>query len=125
HGKVHPRTGIKQVLGQAVFFADGSSTRYDVIIAATGYKINFSFFEPTFINWENAITIPLYLRMFHPKHSRLVFIGLIQPQGCIWPLAEVQAKLAAHLITNKIQLPPNWREQAYLEGTHTAQQFIL
>lgn len=124
HGKVHPRTGIKQVLGQAVFFADGSSTRYDVIIAATGYKINFSFFEPTFINWENATTIPLYLRMFHPKHSRLVFIGLIQPQGCIWPLAEVQAKLAAHLITNKIQLPPNWREQAYLEGTHTAQQFI-
>jgi cation diffusion facilitator CzcD-associated flavoprotein CzcO len=124
HGKVHPRQEIKEISGQIVFFADGSFTKYDVIIAATGYKISFLFFDSAFINWENAISIPLYLRMFHPKYPRLIFIGLIQPQGCIWPLSETQAKLAGQLITNKIQLPTNWHEQAYIEGKCLEQQFI-
>lgn len=124
HGKVHPRQGINEISGQTVFFTDDSSARYDVIIAATGYKISFPFFDSTFINWENATNIPLYLRMFHPKHPTLIFIGLIQPQGCIWPLSEIQAKLTAQLITNKIQLPINWREQAYIEGKYLEQQFI-
>lgn len=124
HGKVHPRQGIKEISGQTVFFADGSSTQYDVIIAATGYKISFPFFDSAFIDWENATNIPLYLRMFHPQHPRLIFIGLVQPQGCIWPLSEIQARLAGQLITDKIQLPANWHEQAYLEGKYLAQQFI-
>lgn len=124
HGKVHPRQGIKEISGQTVFFADGSSTQYDVIIAATGYKISFPFFDSAFIDWENVTNIPLYLRMFHPQHPRLIFIGLVQPQGCIWPLSEVQARLAGQLITDKIQLPANWHEQAYLEGKYLEQQFI-
>lgn len=124
HGKVHPRQGIKEISGQTVFFDDGSSTQYDVIIAATGYKISFPFFDSAFIDWENATNIPLYLRMFHPQHPRLIFIGLVQPQGCIWPLSEIQARLAGQLITDKIQLPANWHEQAYLEGKYLAQQFI-
>ena len=124
HGKVHPRQGIKEISGQTVFFADGSSARYDVVVAATGYKISFPFFDSTFINWENVTNIPLYLRMFHPEHPTLIFIGLVQPQGCIWPLSEIQAKLTAQLITNKIQLPINWREQAYIEGKYLEQQFI-
>lgn len=124
HGKAHPRQGIKGISGKTVFFADGSTSSYDTIIAATGYKISFPFFDPAFINWENATNIPLFLRMFHPKHSTLIFVGLIQPQGCIWTLSEVQAKLIGKLITNKIQLPTNWREQAYIEGKYSEQQFI-
>ncbi|AKH38341.1 MULTISPECIES: flavin-containing monooxygenase [Nitrosomonas] len=124
HGKVYPRQGVKEISGQTVFFEDGSAAGYDVIIAATGYKISFPFFDPSFINWEDVIRIPLYLRMFHPEHSTLIFIGLIQPQGCIWPLAEIQARLAARLIANKIQLPINWRAQASIEGKCLEQQFI-
>lgn len=124
HGKVHPRPGIQKVSGQTVYFADNATAQYDVLIAATGYKISFPFFSRDFLDWEEAAHIPLFLRIFHPDHPSLFFVGLIQPQGCIWPLAEIQARLIGQLLTNKIQLPLNWRKLALSEGRNRAQQFI-
>ncbi len=124
HGRISPRPGIQSISDQTVYFIDDSSAQYDVIIAATGYKISFPFFDPDFINWEDAGHVSLYLRIFHPDHPSLFFIGLLQPQGCIWTLAETQSKLIGQLLTRKIQLPCNWRELAVAEGKYWARQFI-
>ncbi|MCO6433464.1 flavin-containing monooxygenase [Nitrosomonas nitrosa] len=124
HGKVRPRPAIASVTGQTIHFADGSTSEYDVIIAATGYKISFPFFDRAFINWEEAIEVPLFMRIFHPDHPSLFFIGLIQPQGCIWPLTDLQSRLLGQLLTNKIKLPPNWRERAIAEAKYWQRQFI-
>ena len=124
HGKIHPRPGIQSIWGQNVYFTDGSATQYDVIIAATGYKISLPFFDSNFINWEEATQVSLYLRIFHPNHPSLFFIGLIQPQGCIWTLAEAQSKLIGQLLTGKIQLPSNWHQLAIIEGIYWANRFI-
>lgn len=101
HGKVHPREGIEKIEGKRVFFNDGKSDEFDIIIAATGYKIATPFFDKDFINYEEAERIPLYLRVFHPEHPTLLFIGLCQPQGAIWPLSDAQAKLAANYVAGK------------------------
>lgn len=124
HGKIHPRSGIESIAGHRVYFTDGTSSEYDVIIAATGYTINFPFFDRNFIDWGEAKHIPLYLRVFHPEHSSLFFVGLIQPQGCIWTLTEAQSYLIAQYLIGKAQLPSNWREQAAREGEYWANQFI-
>lgn len=124
HGKVLPRPGIRKITGNTVHFTDGAQAEYDVLIAATGYKIRMPFFDPDFINWEEANSIPLYLRMFHPEHPSLIFIGLVQPQGCIWPLSEAQAALAGLLIAGKTALPSNWRQQALVEAKRSEQDFI-
>ena len=39
--------------------------------------------------------------MFHPDYKNLIFIGLFQPQGAVWPLSDYQAKLAAKYIMKK------------------------
>ncbi len=124
HGKVHPRPAIASVTGQTIHFADGSTSEYDVIIAATGYKISFPFFDRAFLNWEETIEVPLFMRIFHPDHPSLFFIGLIQPQGCIWPLTDLQSRLLGQLLINKIKLPPNWRERAIAEAKYWQRQFI-
>lgn len=124
HGRVTPRPGVAAVSGRSVRFADGAKQEYDVLIAATGYKIRFPFFDPAFINWEDATNIPLYLRVFHPEHPTLFFIGLVQPQGCVWPLSEAQARLVARLINRQISLPPDWQQQARAEGDRIERQFI-
>lgn len=124
HGKIRPRPGIENVTELTVRFTDGSIAEYDVIIAATGYIISFPFFDGNFINWENTAHIPLYLRIFHPEHPSLFFIGLIQPQGCIWTLAEAQSRLVSRLLAGKIHLPDNWRAQAVTEGKFWAEQFL-
>ncbi len=123
HGKVHPRPGIARIEGRQVFFSDGASAIYDALIAATGYKIRFPFFDRALIDWEDATNIPLYMRVFHPDLPNLYFIGLVQPQGCVWPLSEAQSRLVGRVIAGKIQLPADWREQAYREGAAIERDF--
>ena len=87
-------------------FKDGTSEEVDIVIASTGYKTSFPFFEKSFINFEEG-NIPLYKKVFHPEYKNLFFIGLVQPMGCIWPLADAHAKLAANYIAGNYQLPAN------------------
>jgi hypothetical protein len=123
HGKVHPRRGIERISGNQVFFKDGSEETYDTIVAATGYKITFPFFEKAIVDYEDADRIPLYLRMFHPDYSNLIFIGLFQPQGAIWPLSDAQSQLAAAYIAGDYQLPTNLAVFAAADSDHIEKEF--
>lgn len=107
HGKILPRRGIDRFDGKSVHFVDGSQEEFDTIIFATGYKISFPFFDQKLIEFSGLINIPLYRKMMHPKFDNLYFIGLFQPQGCIWPLADYQAKIAAKLISGDLKRPAN------------------
>jgi len=123
HGKVHPRPAIAQIENRRVYFKDGSNQEYDAIVAATGYFISLPFFDPDFVSYEHAERVPLYLRMFHPEHPTLIFIGLFQPQGAIWPLSDYQAKLAANYIAGRWQRPANIRELAEADSNYIAKAF--
>ncbi|MEO6039953.1 MAG: NAD(P)-binding domain-containing protein [Saprospiraceae bacterium] len=124
HGKVRPRPGIARVEGPTVHFTDGTASDYDVIIAATGYRLQFPFFDKNLIDWEDATRVPLYLRMFHPEHKSLFFIGLVQPQGSVWPLAEAQAHLVANLLNGKWALPAKLAQLAETEGQAAEREFL-
>lgn len=124
HGKVQPRRGIQSIQGKTVTFTDGHQGEFDVIIAATGYKISLPFFEGDFINFEEANRVPLYLRMFHPDHPSLVFIGFTQPQGAVWPLSDLQAKLGANYVAGRYRLPPHLDQLAHQEADDIAKAFL-
>jgi len=124
HGKVRPRPGVQRVEGRTVHFADGSHTDYDTVVAATGYKMRFPFFSPEFLDWEDATNVPLYLRVFHPEHKSLFFIGLVQPQGSVWPLSEAQSRLVARLLAGRWALPHNWPALARAEGEAIEREFL-
>lgn len=124
HGKVQPRRGITAVNNQTITFADGSSDTFDVIVAATGYKISFPFFDKTFINYEDSEQVPLFLRIFHPEHPTLLFIGLVQPQGAVWPLSDRQAQLAARYINGSYTLPNNLAARAQADADAIASRYL-
>jgi cation diffusion facilitator CzcD-associated flavoprotein CzcO len=124
HGKVRPRPGIERVEGRMVHFADGSHATYDTIIAATGYRMRTPFFDPTLLDWSDATRVPLYLRVFHPDHPSLFFVGLVQPQGSVWPLSEAQARLIGQLLTGRWSLPGDWQQRAHAEGAATERAFL-
>ena len=124
HGKVQPRKAIKKLDGDQVHFVDGEVSAFDVIICATGFKITFPFFSSDFINYEEEEQIPLYLRMMHPDHPTLFFIGLVQPQGCIWPISDHQAKLAANHIIGRWELPKNIKHLAMQEAEEISKEFL-
>jgi hypothetical protein len=105
HGSIIPQTGIDRVDGRTVHFSNGQSDEFDTIICATGYNISFPFFSESFINWKDSTYVPLWRRMFHPTVRNLYFIGLFQPLGPIWPLADYQGMLACQEILGHYQRP--------------------
>lgn len=124
HGKVHTRKGIDSINKNMVTFSDGKKEEFDVIIAATGYKISFPFFKSSFINFEDSDRIELFLRMVHPDHPTLFFIGLVQPQGCVWPLSDLQSKYSANVVAGRTKLPSNIEVLARKEADHISSEFI-
>ena len=105
HGVVHLRGGIARFTGTQVHFADGSAEDYDTVIWATGFKPSFPFLDPAITDWDPAKRPPLYLKMMHERIPNLFFIGLFQPIGCIWRLADYQARIAALQIAGRLARP--------------------
>ncbi|CAM2979425.1 flavin-containing monooxygenase [Legionella worsleiensis] len=105
HGKITPRPGLSHFSDRVVHFTDGSQDEFDTVIFATGYKISFPFFDKECLDFSNVTQVPLYRKMMHPDYDNLYFIGLCQPQGCIWPLADYQAKIVARIIAGTLERP--------------------
>jgi cation diffusion facilitator CzcD-associated flavoprotein CzcO len=103
-GDAVAKPDIAELLDDRVRFADGSIENVDAIVYATGYRINFPFFDPGFISAPGNV-LPLYKRMFKPGLDDLAFIGLGQALPTIFPFAECQAKLAARWLAGDWALP--------------------
>ncbi|MDR3442631.1 MAG: NAD(P)-binding domain-containing protein [Legionella sp.] len=105
HGKVRPRPGITHFEGKKVHFTNGETHEFDTVIFATGYKISFPFLDKELVDFSSSTKVPLYRKMMHPDFNTLYFIGLCQPQGCIWPLADYQSKIVARIIMGTLKRP--------------------
>jgi len=102
---VAPRGDIACLDGDFVAFGDGSRERFDVIVWATGFRASFPFLEPGIVDWNAENCPPLYLKSLHRDVANLFFIGLFQPLGCIWRLADYQARIAALQIAGRLDRP--------------------
>lgn len=123
HGKILTRPGIDRLEGNEVYFDDELKDEFDVIIFATGYKISFPFFDKKLIDYSHLTSLPLYRKMMHPSYETLYFIGMFQPQGCIWPLADYQAKIAARIIAGNLKRPDNLPHKIEKEVRKTRTHF--
>jgi len=116
HGKVHPKVNIDRFEGKTVHFVDGTHEEFDAIVACTGFVLAHPFFDKDFIDYSEG-PVPLYLKMLHPEYRNLYFVGMFQPLGCIWPCAELQAKIVAKELAGAWQRPKNIRELCEREVT--------
>ncbi len=114
HGAITPKPNIAELAGERVRFTDGTVEVADVVVYCTGYKVTFPFFDPSFVSAKDN-ALPLFMRVFHPEHAGLVFIGLLQPLGAIMPLAEAQGKWIARWLLGDYTLPPEREMRAHME----------
>jgi len=54
HGDIQPRGAIQAVSDHGVTFADGSRADYDLILQATGYRLDYPFIDRAELNWPWA-----------------------------------------------------------------------
>ena len=103
-GDIQMRPGIRKLEGDGVVFEDGRREKIDIIVWATGYKVSFPFFDPSFISAPGN-RLPLFKRVIKPGISNLFFIALAQPSITLFAIAERQAKWIAAYLSGEYALP--------------------
>ena len=95
-----------------VLFQDGTSTKADIVILATGYEVNFPFFDSPTVGIHTE-GVDLYKHVFHPNIPNCAFIGIIRVVGAVFPCAEIQARWFSKVLTGQVSLPSS--EQMKIE----------
>ncbi len=94
HGDVGVRADIARFDGHTVHFKDGSRGDYDLVLAATGYKLHYPFLDHALLNWQ-GMAPRLYLNIFAPRFDRLAVLGMVEASGLGWQGRYEQAELVA------------------------------
>ena len=58
------------------------------------------------------------------NYKRLIFIGLFQPQGAVWPLSDYQAQLAAKYILQKWKPKGDLKQLAEQDSNEITKEFL-
>ncbi len=94
HQAIACRPDVRAFEGELVRFADGRAEPYDLVICATGYRVDIPFIDPSQLNWRDDAP-HLHLNVFHPTHDRLFVGGLIQPDSGQFGLVHWQGLVMA------------------------------
>jgi len=103
-GRIHVKPGISEFEGNRVLFTDGTSVEAEVIIYATGYQLDFPFFDRDTLGCD-APDLQLYQRIAHPQQCNLFFVGCCRVLCSMWPVAEQQSRWIARLLSGSFELP--------------------
>jgi len=97
HGDIKIRKDIDHLDGKTVHFTDGSSDEYDLILAATGYKLHYPFIAKDLLNWQGDAP-HLYLNAMHPTRDDLFVLGMVEASGLGWQGRHEQAEMIARYL---------------------------
>ncbi len=119
--RIKARPGIASVRGNVVQFVDGSSDRFDAVIAGTGYAVELPFLAPA-LRPLDGHRLELFLRVVHPRQRGLYFAGMFNVAGGgNIRMMDDQAQWITALVCGNEKLPaePHMRrvmeqEQAFL-----------
>ncbi|KAK7500228.1 hypothetical protein BaRGS_00008451 [Batillaria attramentaria] len=104
-GTVKVKDDVKRFTSNAVEFKDGTLENIDMVVMATGYSVHFPFIENE--PYVEDGHMRLYKNMFLPDldHPTMVFLALIESNGSVIPLAELQSRVATSVFKGKTKLP--------------------
>ncbi|KRA22192.1 monooxygenase [Microbacterium sp. Root61] len=103
-GDLRVQPDIDRFDGQTVLFVDGTSDEYDLVLLATGYKLDYPFVAREHLHWT-GMSPKLFLNVFPPSFNGLYVMGMIEASGIGWQGRYEQAELIAEYLTAVAQRP--------------------
>lgn len=97
HGDIRIRPDVDRFDGHTVHFKDGTQADYDLILAATGYKLDYPFIDKALLNWQGDAP-HLYLNCLHPARDDLFVLGMVEASGLGWQGRHEQAEMVVRYI---------------------------
>ncbi len=98
------RPDVTRLEGEHAIFADGSCEEVDVIVFATGYRVNFPFL-PDPLGRGDGQQFPLYRRILSPHADNLAFIGILDAGPGRLEIVERQAQWLTEVISGRLVAP--------------------
>lgn len=103
HGRIAPRPDVVRAQGRTVWFADGSSGTYDLVVCATGFDVSLPFLPDGMVPVRGKVA-ELYGGMLRPEWRHLYVLGTTQPRYGLGPLVRPAAVLLAEWIALQDEL---------------------
>ena len=97
HGDIKIKSDVDRFDGKTVHFKDGSHADYDMILAATGYQLDYPFIDTALLNWQGEAP-HLYLNCMHPQRDDLFVLGMVEAAGLGWQGRHEQAEMVVRYI---------------------------
>lgn len=102
-GRIRPRPAIVGCDGHSVRFADGTSGSYDLVVAATGYRLSFPFLPEGVLAVKDNVA-QIYGGAFPAGVKNLFIVGSEQPRNGFGAILSPAARLYARLIKMQDEL---------------------
>ncbi|MFV2142788.1 flavin-containing monooxygenase [Isoptericola sp. G70] len=100
-GDLRVRADVAGFDGDTVHFVDGTAGRYDVVLLATGYRLDYRFLDPAHLAWSGpgSGTAPrLFCNIVPPSLNGLFVVGMLEASGIGWQGRAEQADLVARYL---------------------------
>ncbi|KAH7953177.1 hypothetical protein HPB49_005756 [Dermacentor silvarum] len=111
NGTVQIRGNVARLGPDYAEFSDGSRAVIDDVIVATGYSKHYPFLPPEVAPYVREERVELYKFIFPVGEPSVAFVGLVDPIGGFWPIAEMQARYVARVLAGKLPLPDTERQR--------------
>ena len=105
YNRIKVKQGIERIDGQTIYFVDGSSGEFDVLLAATGYLIDLPFISRDIVPLENN-RLELFKRMVQPNWPGLYLMGFFNTDTALNMVYEHQARWVRDIELGQAKLPP-------------------
>jgi dimethylaniline monooxygenase (N-oxide forming) len=102
--RIEVKNGIDAVEGRTIRFEDGTAETFDVLIAATGYRIDLDFMAPGTVRAEDN-RLHLYMRIVPPDWPGLYFMGFFNTDTALNMVFEHQARWVREILLGNAVLP--------------------
>jgi len=101
-GDLRIRPDIDRFEGTTVYFTDGTSDDYDLVMLATGYELDYGFIDKSHLNWT-GMAPTLFLNIFGSDIGSTTFngvyvLGMVEAIGLGWQGRYEQAELLARYL---------------------------
>ena len=102
--RIEVKGGIAQIEGRTIRFDDGTAEEFDVLIAATGYRIDLDIMQPDIVNADDN-QLGLYMRIVPPGWPGLYFMGFFNTDTALNMVFEHQARWVREILLGNAVLP--------------------
>lgn len=115
HGNVDIKPDVREIEGQSVEFSDGSREEFDLIVWATGFKVDLPFIDKKVVDWTNGLS-DLFLQMIPKKYDNLFFMGYVNSPSGFGNLANTAANFLMTYLEAKEKDGHNWQVLQGVKG---------